>query len=1151
MASTAALLVMSQTALAAPVSIDFESGASVGDQITNQYATPSGIPEGPTFMQPGSAGFTPFGCGAGHLTNATAHSGSNSVVLDGCSGGGEFSPTATFFSMGYTTDSVSFWVAVGAQIFNGSSDTVVTTAFDSNRHEIAQVITTLGPQSGPAFQQVSISSTSFNIAFVAVEEGQPGTNSSSPTGVGDTVVDLSSAPLYVDDLTYDPPATPPGSSFVLGATPAGTSTTDGAQAQIAIPITWSNNPDPSADPVTLSANTPTGVTASFSPNPTNTGTSTLTLTVAKTAPLGNYNVLVTGTSGSETEQVGIPFGISAAFQPVSPGAITVLPCTTRQVTLNVDTGGSFSQPITLYVTTTNQPGVTITGISGNGGSGTITSATQAHVTVTPQNGVATATLSLSAGAGGGPENGPQVIGLDAASSGYADQSDTSGTLAVGQSQVSFVYAPSGARTPQALQPGSSVTISGQGFCPGSTVQFGNALALATPTSVSGTSIQVRVPQLATSGPVEVLTGSPAVASAPSSQSLNVDSYRNTNAWAFHNYVPSGFDLGELTDLFGVNQTFFTVNPCWPFGTCNIPLFPTPTSGIMLAVADGVLANGTSGGACFGFSLSTQRILEGLEPLYLFNPGGSTINSVDSPSGPSAFTERYINTQAMAQFSRDYLTQYLAANINQGAVSAAQAVDDVHSEVEGVLAQGRYPLIALHDAPSGGGHLVIAYNVEDVGPHEYYIDVYDSNEPFGWNGHTPVPSTELAPDGNQHQANFAASRVHVMPDGSWSLPSTGFSGHQTDIVVTDPASIPLHPTMPDALPGSFVYFGSAGPVGTGSTSAPAPPSHTTQLTGSGGRTLYGANGQLNSNSATRLDAAPFAPAVGAGTARHEMFVLGRGASDFRQTLVGTGSGADSYTLLGPGLIARIDTRAAKGITDQLTLNPSANRIGFSTAAAHAPVTLTMTGTGGGASHTAAVATTSFRGAGDALSFNDSHTSLTFVHEGPATAFTITLSSLQRNGGPSSFSSGTLRIGDGQTAQISGVSWSGLAGGTLRVRIGGHTITVANHLHIAKLARIARVRATHGRHGVTLALTARLARLPRGATVAFIWVVRSGGRIVATRAVPVTAAIGKVVTRTWTFKARRSRHYQLVARVMVIVPGSLGAVSSSVAVAGTSF
>src|SRR5947209_13468112 len=102
---------MAQTASAAPVAIDFESGASVGAQITNQYALHGGIPEGPTFMLPGSAGFSPFGCGPGHLTSAAAHSAAYSVVLDGCGGGSEFAATATFFSMGYSTDAVSFWVA--------------------------------------------------------------------------------------------------------------------------------------------------------------------------------------------------------------------------------------------------------------------------------------------------------------------------------------------------------------------------------------------------------------------------------------------------------------------------------------------------------------------------------------------------------------------------------------------------------------------------------------------------------------------------------------------------------------------------------------------------------------------------------------------------------------------------------------------------------------------------------------------------------------------------------------------------------------------------------------------------------------------------------------------------------------------------------
>ncbi len=45
---------------------------------------------------------------------------------------------------------------------------------------------------------------------------------------------------------------------------------------------------------------PSGVTGSFSPNPTQTGSSILTLQASSSAPIGQYNFTVTGTSGSQT-----------------------------------------------------------------------------------------------------------------------------------------------------------------------------------------------------------------------------------------------------------------------------------------------------------------------------------------------------------------------------------------------------------------------------------------------------------------------------------------------------------------------------------------------------------------------------------------------------------------------------------------------------------------------------------------------------------------------------------------------------------------------------------------------------------------------------------------------------------------------------------
>lgn len=1116
-------LATSSSALASPVTIDFESGASVGDQITNQYAAPGGVPEGPTFMAASSAGFTPFGCGPGHLTNAYAHSPINSVVLDGCTSGSEFNPTGTFFSMGYTTDAVSFWIAIGGGIISGAHDTVVTTAFDANHAQVEQVVTTLGPQSGPTWQQVSLSSASGNIAFVAVELGSPGTNSSSPTGVTDTVVDLNSTPLYLDDLTYDPPATPPSSSFVLGANPAGTSTVQGGQATISIPVTWINNPNPSADPVSLAASTPTGVTASFSPNPTSTGGATLTLDVDKAAPIGQTSVTVTGSSGGKMAQVVIPFGISAAFQIVDPGTVTVAPCTPRQVQLRVNT--AITDPITIGVVTVNQPGVAIAGISG----GQVTSPGQATTTVTPQQGVATATLTLDVPPGT-PPAAAQAIGVSADASGYTGQFNDSGRLAVGPGTVTSVL-PTVAKAPQALQPGTEVTITGPGFCPDSRVQFGNAAAVAKPDSInsSGTTLRVAVPRLATTGPVTVLSGSPPVAGSPSAQSVTIDDYRNTNGFAFHNYAPTGFDINELADLFGTSQVFFSVNPCWPFD-CSIPLFPTPTAGILLGVADASLASGGSAGACFGFSLSSQRILSGQKSLAYFQPQDDTIFSIDTPAGPSPTTLRYINTQALAQFSRQFLDRYLNAQLTAASTSPAGADAIVHQQVTSTLAAGRFPLIAVHDSATGAGHVVIGYDLEDVGPDDFYIDVYDSNDPFQTGENTDPAQTRAL-----------ASRIHVT-GGNWSLPSSGFSGDQGGIFVTDPNVVPVQPAMADSLPGSFFYFGSAGAGGSST-----PPSRTTQLTDAAGHTLFDAAGKLNGNPRTRFEAAPFAPAVAARaaaspTARSDMFVIGGKETSFRQTVVGTGAGPDAHTLLGSGFIGQIDTRATRGVKDDLTLRPGAGAIGLTTDASRVPLTLTTMGAVRGGWHTVQVTTTSFRGGGDSLTLDHGGNGATFVHKGSATTVSVTLSAIARNSMPASFQSRPLRVGRGQSVQITGARWQDLAGSTLRIRIGGRTFTVANRLRVGRLAAIAALSAKRTRGGqYTLSIRGQLKKLPRTAHVAFMWVVRRGRRAVGTHALVLERSGGTIV-RTWAFKPPRPGRYTFTASVVVVtIHGALASSS----------
>jgi hypothetical protein len=268
-------------------------------------------------------------------------------------------------------------------------------------------------------------------------------------------------------------------------------------------------------------------------------------------------------------------------------------------------------------------------------------------------------------------------------------------------------------------------------------------------------------------------------------------------------------------------------------------------------------------------------------------------------------------------------------------------------------------------------------------------------------------------------------------------------------------------------------------------------------------------------------------------------------------VGTGAGADSYTLLEGGAVARIDTRIAKGITDQLGLSPSANTVSFATSAAHAPLTLTLSGSSGGALHTAAITTTSERGGGDTLAFDRSRSTLSFAHRGAAASFTLTLSTLAHNGSPAMFSTGPIHIAAGQTATISGAQWGRVTGSRLRIRIGGHALTVANRMRPPHLVRVAGLTVAAGRGGaLMLTLRAKLSRLPRGAVVALAWIVRRGGHLTATHTVTATVVHG-ALARTWPFRPRARGRYSLTARVMVLIPAGPGGVSSSAATATTTF
>src|SRR5262249_9043552 len=217
---------------------------------------------------------------------------------------------------------------------------------------------------------------------------------------------------------------------------------------------------------------------------------------------------------------------------------------------------------------------------------------------------------------------------------WAAISGTSGTILVQPPPAiyglsTFIgYAPG--YSAQYLQTGSSVTITGYGFGPGTKVRFngwaGDSYLLATPTGIAadGTSLTVNVPLFAQTGPLVV--NLPDGTSLQSSQPFTVRDYRNTYGFSFNNFnfnVTAGMIDGEYGSP--VSAGHLAVG--WVLGC--------PVGGGAAAAAEAAAAAAYWGacaaafngkGACFGMILTTVQMAN--------NPG--LINATNGlPSGAAA------------------------------------------------------------------------------------------------------------------------------------------------------------------------------------------------------------------------------------------------------------------------------------------------------------------------------------------------------------------------------------------------------------------------------------------------------------------------------------------------------------------------------------
>jgi hypothetical protein len=875
----------------------------------------------------------------------------------------------------------------GGYLSDGSSNSAQLTlsAYDVG----AQVIT-----------QTTATVTAGRGFFTLLQANSPQTNIAS-FRVTASVADQNK-PLAIDNLTFDQTLQGQPPDFALSSAAPGLSVNQGFSVTNLITVVRFNG---STGPVQFSASgLPAGVTASFSPNPATDSTSLVLAADTNAVPTGASPIPITVTGNPLSPSVGaglrtnqILLSIRANFSiSLNPNVLDVPCCGMSTGTVAVTRDIGFHGVVTLSAAgLSNFLQATFTPPSVDFHDGGLVN----YSTITLQaSGVATNQYftfkTLGTTAGLPPSTAGAVIHTTL---GHIDS-----------------VVPTNGWAPQSLQAGAEIVLRGTGFCPGSKVQFGNLKAIADPDFISadGSELHVRVPRLGTDGALIVLLTNGGTMYSPSN--FKVQTYRNQRGYAFCNssnfqFQVGGYNFSDCVELFGYNQTHL-------LGTG----IPDPLAGAFILIANAALHDGQ----CFGFSLSSQRLLHGdvsynsfpfqfglstPTPWDLLGPGDCDAYGAASPQ-----LTHYVHIQHLAQLSSEQAHYWLASaswNLTQASSST------IYNQVAAALNAADHPLIEINK-DLANGHVLVAYDLEPgAGPNDYYIDVYDPNLPF-------LTSENVDSSGDAHQASEQNSRVHVTADNHWSNPHNGglWSGGFNNLVVLPYNVVPVQPTLPTSLNGllTFVFGGSA---------------QTVQFADTNGQTLFMLDGSINTNVVTGLtNAMPFAPLSDAGPGPAGFIFAtttnasgGTYTNDFVHTLRGTGSGTYTHSVLGRDFATRItDISANSNTLDTVTVNSQTPVVRFQTSDSSKPLKVQLLARAtNGAVHTATFSTTTFANTGDKFSYDQSSERMIFTHAGPATAYSFTLSQADQNGNPAVFVSTNLLIGAGDTAIIGPADWQNLA------------------------------------------------------------------------------------------------------------------------------
>jgi hypothetical protein len=1024
-----ALLLALAPASAHAVTVDFESPALAdGTTVSNQFAGVT-FENGPPLNAPALPA----------IRTTNARSGAH--TLDISQGADELPAPRAVGRFSQQRQSVTVWLR---NVTDGSFSTVMELKlYDAGNNEVASTTATVA-STNPAYVQLTATSAGTDVLRFQVQSTTP--------------VTAQGQEIRLDDLDFTGVSATPDfspSSSVTGAIvlPRGKS----RSTTIALNRTPTSNGDIS---FASTGGLPTGVTASFSPNPaTGTTDSTLvTLTASPTATAGLATITVTGTpaagAGAQPRSVQFNFITRPPFTlgSTGPSQISLPPCSSQDVSLNVGREETVDDAISFAAEgSSGRP-------LGDGWTASFDPATL--------SGIASAT-TMRLSRGDTSTNFPGLLLVRATSPSLPDSAPVafdlhdSGMSIDSVSTVGLVTPFIRARAPQQMAPGEPVLITGTGICPGATAEFGN---FGTPgrtdnpgsvplTQVGPATWRAIVPRLATDGPVRVTN--PGRADAISTQSVDVQTYRDTNGFNFPNATWTG-GVPEWEELFGPEQLRITFDACFP-GGCNVVTSALrPDASIYMSAWDAGLRTGN--GTCVGFALGSRRILTG--DLLGYPRAGQTL--WDLPRTDELF--RYLRVQHIAQASSEFMNRYLARRL--AGFAGTITSDSFRRDVEERLRAGRPPLIIL--ANGGSGHAVVAYDVESRPGGGYFLRVYDSN--------FPVDGTERgASNGPTHVAREQGSRIEIT-DGHWTffdLPSLNaanpWRGTMADIVAIGEEEIPVRPTYPVSARGIVTLIFGAGQGAPGS---------------GGGRATQSAAAPRDLVQLGVLDGSGIPAYVGKSGRAHSFDARADSRGRLVASALGDGNAAE-ISATGPAKgAARVSTLAGGDGVRYETLSPST--------ALRETLTSRL---GSGETHLAQVSTRSFLGGGDELALDRPGKTLSFRHEGKPATVTLELSSSGGRAAPSRFR-GTLALkpGDRVTATP---GWTNLAGSlrvTIRGRKGTRRVSVANSVRPGLVVRT--VKATPKRSGsrVLVTISAGLTGATSGGTETVAASVTRGRKVV---------------------------------------------------------